>query len=151
MSRPFQPLDDTWEGRDLPVLREAVRGADAEPNVGIRFEAISAATGLSVDDVYRAARALEDAGFVTVHGVIPPHASRINHVSAEARQITGAWPTPEHALDRMVAALEAIAGNTEADEDTRSRARRALDGIKAGGRDVLVASLAAAAASAVPH
>lgn len=143
-------LDDTWGWREYPVLLEAVRGADADPYIGIRLDEIARITGLNIDDVQRATRALEDANLIATHGVSPVSHSRINRVAPEARQLTGAWPTPQNTLDRMVDALEAIASNTDADDDTRSRARKALDAVRGGTRDVLIASLATAISGQVP-
>ncbi|MDN4175619.1 hypothetical protein QWY28_21840 [Nocardioides sp. SOB77] len=41
--------------------------------------------------------------------------------------------TAETALDRMIAALEAIAADTD-DEDTRTRARKVIDGLSSAAR-----------------
>ena len=49
----------------------------------------------------------------------------------------GAWPSPEQLVDRLLYARADAAGNAHSDEE-RSRARRALDALRAAGRDVLV-------------
>jgi hypothetical protein len=74
----------------------------------------------------------------------------VSRVSGDARRLVGSWPTPETALDRMIEALEAIAANIATDEDTRSRARKLLDGFQSAGRDVASAAARAAITSHIP-
>lgn len=58
----------------------------------------------------------------------------------KGRRAVGLWPT---ALDRIVAQLEAIANDAQEDDDTRSRARRILDGFTGAGREIGLAVAAA--------
>lgn len=147
----FQPLDDTWHWREFPVLREAVRGADEDPYLGIRFDAVAEATGLELMDVVRAAKALEDEGLIEAHRYIGPGASnRFVRVAGEARRRVGSWPTQETALDRIITALEAIAANTDEDDDTRTRARKILEGLAGTGRQIGIAVAGAAITGQIP-
>lgn len=81
--------------------------------------------------------------------VMPAHAGRVKRVSAEARQLVGLWPTPETALDRMIAALDAIAEHTD-DEDTRTRARKVIDGLTGAGRQIGIAAATAVVTGHIP-
>src|SRR4051812_26966289 len=110
----MEHLEPTWPWREYPVLLEAARIIDKDPNfAGARFQQIAEATGLTIDDVLIAARALEADGYVELRLVMPAKAGRIVQISGEARRQVGLWPTPSTALDRMIAALEAIANNTD--------------------------------------
>jgi DNA-binding Lrp family transcriptional regulator len=148
-SRPGDPLQDTWTSRDLPVLREAARLLDSATGWA-RFSQLADATRLSLAEVEAAVSALESDGYITARRVWPREASRVGSLSAEARRQVGLWPTPESALDRMIAALEAIAANVDEDEDTRSRARKILDGLTGAGREVGIAVVGAAISGQIP-
>lgn len=124
-------LPDTWYSREYPVLREAARIVDAEMYGGARFAQLQEATGLDMDDVTRASRALQDAGLVDVTWTIPPPGSRVTRISGEARQLVGMWPTAETALERIVSALEALA--RQPDHPARADANEALEAFKRGG------------------
>lgn len=142
-------MSDQWNNRDLPVLVASVRGVDVDFS-GIRIHEIASETGLSDETVMLALRALESDGLVEVRWAMPARAARVVRVSGEARRRVGVWPTAETALDRMVAALEAIAQNTDADEDTRSRARKILEGLSGAGRQIGISVAAAAITGQLP-
>lgn len=142
-------LPDTWNSRDFPVLLEAARRIDAEIGAGVRFADIAQATGLSEDDVVIAARALDDAGLVELRLLMPAKAGRIVRITARARQLVGHWPTEQTALDRIIAALEAIASNTD-DEDTRSNARKFADFLRTSANTVGLSVAAAAITGQLP-
>jgi hypothetical protein len=63
-------LDDVWYSRELPVLREAVRGINAGLN-GVPVRTIAEATGLNADDVVFSLRVLEAEGLVEMRWVMP--------------------------------------------------------------------------------
>lgn len=129
-------MSDTWHNRDLPVLDAAVTGVDEDQFVD--DSTIVRATGLSEEDVQRALRALASDNLIK-HGPVLADGSitLVTGVSGRARRAVGAWPTPETAADRMIAALEQIAANTD-DEDTRSRVRKILEGLGGSGRQIAV-------------
>jgi DNA-binding PadR family transcriptional regulator len=135
---------DTWHARELPILRLLV----AEFEAGAwRVEARSIAEKLDFtsDRVELALRYLESDGLVEQ----PPRESRrasgvqIQRVTAAGLRRAGAWPTEQTALDRMLASLEAIAANTEAPDDDRSRARRILSELTGDGRNLGLAVVTA--------
>ena len=143
-----EPLADTWTARDLPVLRAVVETLEAGSGSIPSADKIAAATGLTTEDVNRAARNLERAGLVELLGTWggPSH---FNNFHGRAPELVGMWPTPETALDRMIAALEAIAENTD-DEDTRTRARKILDGLTGASKTIGLSVAAAAITGQLP-
>lgn len=144
-------MSDQWSSRDLPVLDAAVRGVDTDvAGGGIRLHEIASRTRLSEDEVFLALRALASDDLVEVHWMSPRRAVRVIDVSGDARRVVGVWPTPEIALQRMIRALEAIVENTETDEDTRSRARKILEGIAGAGRQLGIGVAAAAIGGQIP-
>ncbi|SNR35695.1 hypothetical protein [Blastococcus mobilis] len=136
MTRPSL-LSDTWYARDLPILVEVVRRFDGEPNGRVGMWEVADASGLSEDDVIRAAHALANPGLVTTSGTMAKSMESFRGVSTEARRHAGLWPSPEAVADRLVAALQAAADNASEGEP-RTRARRALDAFVAAGRDFAV-------------
>lgn len=118
-----QPNDDTWNDRDLPVLRCAVDVLDQPLAVHVGVDKIADTTGLTREDVVRAGRNLTRAGLVTTTGAMGAPVLFFTDFSDEALRLTGRWPTPETALDRMLAALQTIANNNDIDDDTRQQAR----------------------------
>jgi hypothetical protein len=134
-------LDDMWHSRDLPVLREAVRRLDPWPSHPPSHKEMIEATGLSEAHVRAAATALQQARLVEVlhdgGGSFTFWA-----ITPEARRLTGVWPTPEIAADRLIAAIEAAIERTD-DPAQKSRLRKIRDSFLAAGRDLTV-SIAAA-------
>ncbi|MGY1826243.1 hypothetical protein [Blastococcus sp. SYSU DS0541] len=107
MTRP-ELLPDTWFSRELPVLIEAVRHFDAS-NQPLPTDTIADSLGWDVDQVGAAVRRLERVGLLEELGVGLGTAGGdyVARVSADAYRATGAWPTPEIAADRLLAALQA--------------------------------------------
>lgn len=125
-------MEDVWDSRDLPVLREVVAHLDDPATVGSRVTAEHLASehlaGFNRDDVRRALRNLELGGYVE----FPPRNSRkavfkpgdeVVAFTGAALEAVGAWPTPEVALDRLIAALESVALNAPDDETKTGAAK----------------------------
>jgi hypothetical protein len=144
-----EPLPDTWHRRDLPVLREVVRRLDEHPYRYVPDAAVAETTGIPVDDVRRSAITLERAGLVKLIKDFSDELEFQEFRGTRPLLLTGAWPTPETALDRMIAALEAIAEHTD-DEDTRTRARKVLDGLSGAGKQIGISVAAAALTGQIP-
>jgi hypothetical protein len=126
------------------VLIEAVRHFDAARDPGAFIPPLAAVTvaehlGREVEDVMAAVRALARGGYVEEMraSMSSKAGSRIKQVSAEAYRAVGAWPSPDTAADRLLAALQAAVDNAPEGE-AKNRARRILDGFRAAGRDFLV-------------
>jgi hypothetical protein len=103
-----QPLPDVWFTRDLPVLRAIVRLLDEPPHGSAPYlGAVVPASGLPKPLVVSAANALTAAGYVQA---LTNHAGeivRFTAASAEARRLTGLWPTPQGEWERLLEQLAA--------------------------------------------
>jgi hypothetical protein len=133
-------VESTWETRDLVVLELAVRHFDDPDVFRLDIPAIAAQTGLDEGDVKRALKALNDASPALVVGVpiaelsYPPY---LTGVTERARQLVGAWPSPDSLTDRLIAALQSAA-ETEPDEEKRTVLKRMASLVGGVGRDVFV-------------
>jgi hypothetical protein len=147
-------VEDTWAGRDLLFLRELVDQLQLTPSTDITAQGVG--TALSWDDraTLAAFQNLRRGGYLHEVAGAPRRGGdtavdRPLDVTEKALRAVGAWPTPETALDRIIAALEAIAENTD-DEDTRTRARRILAGFAGAGRQIGIAVAGAAITGQLP-
>jgi hypothetical protein len=118
-------MPDLWAERDLPVLQSIVRRVIA--NDYAASQDVARDTGLPDQIVDRSVRQLRDAGYVNAHfegggglGVMG--------VNPIALTTTGAWPTPESLVDRLLDALEQSIAAAPSEAE-RSRRQRALDGL----------------------
>jgi AcrR family transcriptional regulator len=105
-----RPLPDVWFTRDLPVLRAVVRLLDEPPHGSAPYlGAVVPASGLPKPQVVSAANALVAAGYLVA---LTNHAGeivRFTSASAEARRLSGLWPTPQGEWDRLLEQLAARA------------------------------------------
>jgi hypothetical protein len=139
-------VQETWQGRDLPVLEAIVQAADEHGFVDVRNLDVG---GLDREAVKRAVVALvgEDPPFFTgVEGGAGGRYELIMGVTGHARRAAKAWPSPETLADRLIAELARAADSAE-DEQTRSRLRRIAVWFGSAGRDVLVAAMGQAMAA----
>lgn len=143
-------LDDVWARRDFPVLREVTRRIDQHGRTygGVRLQELPDAVGLTLDEVGRAAEALERRKLITLQrymsgGDVGPW--RISDVSGEAYILTGLHPDGEEALEVLIDVLRQAADKTP-DADEKSRLKRAASALGeiggAVGANVLAAFLA---------
>lgn len=139
-----EPLLDTWHSRDLPVLRTVVRLWD-EQLVPIQTGEIERALPeLDPADITRALVALKGAGLIEGNGAWGVPILRVSDPTAEARRLSGAWPSADSVADRLLAELRDLA-EYGPDESTKTKARKALDALGGFSRDVLVSVIGAAA------
>ena len=129
-------LDDVWQRRDFPVLREVARRLDVDPRSRVTSQEVIAATGLSKEDINRAGKWLSQAGYVKADDRMGLIAGFIG-VSPEARRLVGLWPSPESAADRLIAALDTAVEQAHTPEE-KSRRVKVRDGFVASGRDFAV-------------
>lgn len=143
---------DTWADRDFPVLVAVVEGVDATAGVGVRMDAVAERTGLPVAEVVTAARALADADLIEIRWIMgnAGAGSRINRVSGQARQLTGAWPSAEGYADRLIEAVDVLERNADSDEE-RSRLQKLRDALGSAGRDLLVSITASVISGQIPR
>lgn len=146
-----EPLPDVWHDRDLPVLREVCRIKDRQRGA-VDLKPVAETLGLSSEQVTAAALNLERGGHVELmRGMGSTGVTHVKDVTGQALREVGLWPSPDTALDRMIAALQSIAENADNDEDTRTRARKILDGFAGAGRDIGIAVAAAGLTGQLPH
>ncbi len=142
MTRP-EPLPDTWYTRDLLVLREVARRAEAgEP---LNATAVANALGLDERTIGRAGTRLLEAGYITGTEAFGAGVVLFGDVTASGRREVGQWPNAD-AVDRLITALEQAIEQTT-DDDKRSRLRRLTDSVKDAPREVVTSVLAAAIGS----
>jgi hypothetical protein len=150
MSTP-QPLADTWFTRDLPVLRAIVRLIDEPPHGSAPYlGAVVPASGLPKPQVVSAANALVTAGYAEA---LTNHAGeivRFTAVSAEARRLTGLWPTPQGEWERLLEQLQARATGAMTDVE-RARWRALADAAVAIGPDAGALLMSALIGGYVPR
>ncbi|MFI5476045.1 hypothetical protein ACIA6D_38345 [Streptomyces cacaoi] len=132
-------MDTTWARRDLPVLDALVQQLDDAAGASFpELRDVTDPTGLDINEVAKAALALDSAGFVLLSRTAgPPSGWYVKEVSREARQVVGQWPTAEQVLDSLVARLEEAA-DEETDPEQRSRLREAASTAGGAARGVFV-------------
>ncbi|MGY2066610.1 hypothetical protein [Blastococcus sp. SYSU DS0619] len=132
MTSAHQPPDgllpDTWFARDLPVLRAIARLVDEPKHGGAPYllGSVVPGSGLPKAEVIAAAKALASAGYIEP---LTNHAGdivRITAISAEARRLTGLWPTPQGEWERLLEQLAARAERAPTDVE-RQRWRAFAD------------------------
>jgi hypothetical protein len=143
-----EPNPDRWASRDLPVLKSIVRRLDGRRAV-IQARDVTEDTGLTAAEATAAVMNLRRGSYVIAREVWAERDFMVTDITDKALYAAEVWPTEEMALDRMIAALETIAANTD-DEDTRSRARRVLDGLADSGRQIGIAVAGAAISGKIP-
>lgn len=135
-------MRDTWNDRDLPVLRAVVELYDERGLV--TDHDVVGATGMGQATVRRALRALtgEEPAFFRA---LPDNGGgyTLTHVTGTAYRTVGAWPTPAALVDRLIAGIEEAAESAE-DEETRGRLKRTAAYLGGGVRDIVVEVAASA-------
>ena len=133
---PGHLLPDVWFTRDLPVLRAVARLVDSSEHGSSPYllGAVVPASGLPKAEVIASAKALAAAGYIEP---LTNHAGdivRITEISAEARRLTGLWPTPQSEWDRLVDQLRARSEQAPTEVE-RNRWRAMADSATALGPD----------------
>ncbi|RKN48232.1 hypothetical protein [Micromonospora endolithica] len=134
-------MEDTWESRELPVLRAIVEISDE----GVRdmdSRDVAKRVGLDLETTLVALFALagerpplfkyEDASDFDGRDMC-----LIREPSGHARRTVGTWPTPETLADRLVQAMQQAA-DQEPDEEKRGWLRKTADWLGSAGRDIAV-------------
>lgn len=152
MTSDPSPLPDQWFQRDLVVLRDLVEHFESGGDI-IRASEVAARVDLDEAAVRRSIKRLTDEGCLRIPGNMPRTGDLAGEIvidiTPQALRLTGVWPTPESALDRMITTLEEIAANTD-DEDTRTRAQKVLAGLTGAGKSIGVAVATAVVTGHVP-
>ena len=136
--------DDTWNNRDLPVLKAAVDIYDRAGRA-IKPREIERECGLDEETVQRALRALNrEPYFEKVTESFGGGIMLVGAPTADALRAAGQWPTPEAQLERMIAALEAAADDEGRDDAERSRFRQAILTLRGAAYQVAIGALGGA-------
>jgi hypothetical protein len=122
------------KSRDLPFLVEVARRLE-EAEKSVWAHDIAAYLGLEEMQAVNATDALVDDGLVQVEYV--DQFTLFTRISGEARRLTGLWPSPGTAADRLLAALD-DAIRRAATPDERTRLEKMREGAAGVGRDLLV-------------
>lgn len=141
-------MDDTWFSRDLPVLDAIVREIDNTLVSGTypQLSDIAAITGLEILQVGSAAMALDNAGLINLHQTMTggnPAPWSVTGVAGNARQLVGAWPSPESLARDLYKQIETLS-ITEANPTKSSWIKNFLGGTSTIGKDIVVEVLATA-------
>jgi hypothetical protein len=136
-------IANTWEGRDLPVLRAIVEMSD-EGAWHMEPEQIAEHTGLELEMVKAGLRALalEDPPFFEYHdhtcfGQLQREIGGIHNLTGHARRMVGTWPKPEDRITQMIAVLQEAA-EREPDPRQKSILGKAAEYVAGIPRDVAV-------------
>lgn len=137
---------DTWNDRDLPVLRAVVDIYERDGHFLTRASDIERETGLDEETVQRALRALNS---------VPSHFEKVIDSSggdivmvgpptAHARRMAGAWPTPDSMLEQLVSALEEAGSDPDRPEAERSKFKQVARWLASGASQVAIGALGGA-------
>jgi hypothetical protein len=112
-------VEDTWTGRDLPVLDATV--SLLEDSYMVTVSDIAGRTGLELADVARALETLDPTyvDFRKTETGGDPRFWYVLKATPEARREVGQWPTPESLIMRLSRGLSAAA-EQETDADRKS-------------------------------
>ncbi|GAB4933527.1 hypothetical protein [Mycobacterium avium] len=126
-------MEDTWTNRDLPVLKAAVELYN-RTGMPARASAIAQAAGLDEEITQRALRFLLREPFFEDKGTLRG-GDQIIFVGAPtgaALRVAGAWPTPENMVERLIAAFEAAAHDSDRSESERRRFTESAELLRPG-------------------
>ncbi|MEH3129167.1 MAG: hypothetical protein PGN27_04300 [Mycolicibacterium neoaurum] len=140
-------MRETWESRDLPVLKAVVEIFIESGETSIDAGSIYRRTGMDKNDVQRALRALYAEPYLDEKGKMAAASGELWYVGAPtgaALRVAGAWPTPEALLDRLVCALETAGADEHRDEEERSKFKRAALWLGGFGSQVAITALGGA-------
>jgi hypothetical protein len=132
---------NTWEARDLPVLRAIVEMSD-EGVWHVEPDQIAERTDLGAETVQVAlwALACEDPPFfdyINLSGLNDKAIGGIQNPTGHARRTVGTWPKPEDRIEQMIAVLREVA-EREPDPKQKSILRMAAEYVAGIPRDVAV-------------
>lgn len=141
-------MDDTWFSRDLPVLDSIVSMVDKILVTGTfpQLSDVADITQIEIMEVGKAAMALENASLIDLQRTMiggNPAPWFVTRVSGEARQLVGAWPSPQSLATSVYQQLEELA-ESEGDSPKSSWIKSFVNGASTIGKDVVVEVLATA-------
>lgn len=126
-------MRDLWSTQDLPVLRAyAELEAEGEDLLNASDD-VAANLGLTGDQFDATLRRLENGRYVQAGATFG--GSYVEAITERGLREAGVWPSEQTALERMIAALDAI-GENASDDDTRTKAQKFASWLRASGTTV---------------
>lgn len=116
-----EPMDE-WSTIDLPLLRLAAR-AEQAANGNLAIDDIERHLGVSRRKATASMWRLKRTGLLECRAY-GTEAWAFIHLTEKGLQLSGVWPTPEEAVERLIRALIAIADNESLPEKDRTKARK---------------------------
>jgi len=134
-------VEDTWGGRDLPVLQAIVGAFDDPDRYQLRLAELTGTCGLREREVQTALRALANASPPLLQYPRPPEQLTypiiITDVTERARRLVGQWPTADSLAAEITKALGEAADH-ESDPTKKTRLREAATFLGETARGVVV-------------
>lgn len=134
-------MEDTWGGRDLPVLQAIVDAFDNPDRYQLRLGELNGICGLPEREVQTALRALANASPSLLQYRRPPEQLSypiiITDVTERARRLVGQWPTADSLVAEITKALSNAAEH-ESDPAKKTRLREAATFLGETARGVVV-------------
>jgi len=117
-------MADTWQSRDLPVLRAVVDFYE-EKGRCVRARTLEAVTGFDKETVQRALRVLyREPYFEVATSSFGGEILLVGKPTGAALRVVGQWPSPEVQLERLIKAFESVAADPSRPEEERNRATK---------------------------
>ncbi|NGX07010.1 hypothetical protein [Mycobacteroides franklinii] len=136
-------MTDTWESRDLPVLKAAVELWE-EHGRPPRATAVAAKTSFDGDTVQRALRALDTEPYFEKSMSGSGQIIAVGKPTSAALRVAGQWPSPETQIERVIAALEAAADDDSRQPEERSRLRQVALSLRGAAFQIAIGALGGA-------
>lgn len=145
-----EPLPDLWASRDFPVLVAVARLLD---ETGRPVTSYEVASEVQIEQP-TAVRALTNLahGFLEVRSEnsVSDNDCYVVGITADGLRAAGQWPSPEAAVDRLIAALDAQIDVAPEGSPKASKLRALRDGVVGVSRDLLVEVMGAVITGRLP-
>lgn len=141
---------DTWNTRDLPVLKAAVDIYEESGRQAITPEEIAGVLDIDVETVQKALRKL-NAGpyFGEMQAGWGGEIFMIGPPTAEAFRVAGHWPTPEGMVEQLIAALDRASGESDRDAEERTKLQQTALWLRGTLYTIAVGALGGAGGNAI--
>lgn len=131
-------MEETWTGRDLPVLVAIVAIFDQPERYQLRIPELTRICGLPEREVQSALRALANASPPYIAGTSSAELTYpviVTDVTERARRAAGQWPDAESLVHELANEFDAVA-QREADPEKKRWLRETAKMMGGTGRDV---------------
>lgn len=142
-------MSETWTTRELPVLTSIVSAFEEDPNGSVSLLDLKNRTGLAQDELSRAMARLEVANPPFFDGTRIGELSypvTVTTITERALKVTGQWPTPESAIQELIATLNRAADD-EVDPVQKGKLKQVANTLGTTALQILIGW----ASGAIPH